>query len=206
MCLIGCAPRVGGSPATEATAPLAQVPELDGAIREGEWAQAMKHPLGERGQVHALRSGDTVWIAARGGADGIASVCVGSADRVWILHASAALGTGEYELAQGGWQRRRDFAWAARDPSDSAAREEFFSREGWLANVSKGGADREFELDLRRFPPGVRFAVGYLHTREPMRVDTFPERVTDACSGMPLQQGALPQTAAFAPETWEAFP
>jgi hypothetical protein len=72
----------------------------DGRIDSAEWAGArevrvdgMRVRLGRRGEVLA--------VAVELEAPGISTLLLASGDRGWVLHASAALGTGEYRCPSG---------------------------------------------------------------------------------------------------------
>jgi len=143
---------------------------------------------------------------------GISSLILGSGDRVWVLHASAALGTGEYRCpAEGPCVRVRDFDYRCRDPSASPeaerCRREFRAAEGWVANVDpRGTRTRGFRVDLRRF--GAEGAPVFLTVTGL----TFPDRAArwpagqDDAGALALQQGLLAERARFSPRTWSAVP
>jgi hypothetical protein len=182
----------------------------DGRSTPSAWAGA--RIVEQRGVTIRLgRAGGAIAIRTETADPSIATILVAAADRVWLLHASAALGTGEYRCqSEGGCARVRDFGWSCRDPSDNpeavACREAFRTREGWLGNVDpQGGRVREFLI-----VPGRFSAEGSL--RMVVTVLTLPEQamgwpaVADETASVAVQQGALPEAARFSVGSWLEVP
>jgi hypothetical protein len=196
--LVGCAP----APPRPAIA--VDPVQVDGVIGPDEWRDGREATLGS-GRAKLRRVGDDLAVLVDLGGPGIATVLVASGDRVWLLHASAALGTGEYRCRpDGGCARTRDFAWSCRDPSDRpearACRESFLAAEGWLANVNpEAGRTREFLISGRRFGRPLRVVVTGLTFPEKAR--TWPP-VTDDAASLAVQQGSLPPEARFLTPSW----
>jgi hypothetical protein len=184
-----------------------QGPVVDGRIDTAEWSAARVESLEGGGDVRLLVRRGSLYLGIRGPAAGLATVCVADASGVRLLHASAALGDARYERDGGRWVKRSDFAWQLRDTRaggpTSADKDAFFASHGWLANASAAGSpQREFRIGLR----GVTsVAVAYLTTDSPMAVSRWPAAADDDCTGVPLGQGRLAETAAFAPETWHVL-
>jgi hypothetical protein len=136
---------------------------------------------------------------------GIGSLLVSSGSRLWVLHASAALGTGIFRSSKERWRRTQDFSWECRDPADGPCRDAFKRREGWVANVSEVGSDRLFELDLSRFAVAneavVHFAITYF-ILSPSRVVAWPEAVDSDVLSEELQAGQLPLFVHVRPDRW----
>ena len=192
--------------------PPASVPALahevvaDGRIDPAEWAGArqirvdgMRVRLGTRGDVLA--------VAVELERTGISSLIVGTADRVWILHASAALGTGEYRCASDGTcTLTRGFQFTCRDPSSApaaeACRKEFRSAEGWIGNASPSGArTREFLIDLPRFGAGAPLGLVVTGLVLPDQGKRWPAG-DDEAGTVKLQQGILEERMRFSPRSW----
>jgi hypothetical protein len=184
--------------------PVSRAPiQPDGALSPGEWEGSIQEQL-ERGHLRIRRSGAELSVAIEMDAPAIASVLVATSDRAWVLHASAALGTGEYrKTGDGQWKRVRDFDYACRDPVDAACRDSFLDREGWLANVDPHGTKvREFVLLPARFAGAaqeLRIVVTALVL--PQAAQTWPA-TDDAATSSRLQQGFLPETLELKPERW----
>jgi len=179
----------------------------DGRIDPGEWAGArevrvegMRVRLGERGDVLA--------VAVELEGPGISSLVLGTAERIWILHASAALGTGEYRCAASGpCSRTRDFQFTCRDPSSApaaeACRKEFRSAEGWIGTVSSSGArTREFLIDRRKFgAAGTPLSLLVTGLELPERARRWPAG-DDEAGSVKLQQGFLEERVRLSPRSW----
>jgi hypothetical protein len=162
-------------------------------------------PLGP-GRALLRRDGQVLHIAMEVGNRGIGSVLVQSSDRLWVLHASAALGTGVYRRDGEAWRRVQDFDYQCRDNGDTACRDAFRAREGWIANVAaRTGADRRFELDLPRFGPSPRIAVTYL-ILEPESAVGWPANLDDDAVSLPVQEGRLPETIRVRLDRWAEVP
>jgi hypothetical protein len=204
---IVCTMLLGAAKVSYDVPVLARDVATDGRVDAAEWtgsrevrADGMRVRIGRRGEVLA--------IAVELEAPGISTLLLGSGDRVWVLHASAALGTGEYRCANGGvCTRTRDFDYRCRDSSPSPeaerCRADFRRGEGWIANVGpQGTRSREFLVDARRFGAEAQplfLAVTGL---------TFPEKAgrwptgDDDAGSLKIQQGLLSETGRFSPQTW----
>jgi hypothetical protein len=161
-------------------------------------------PLGP-GRALLRRDGEVLHVSMEVQQRGIGSLLVQSGDRLWVLHASAALGTGVYRRDGEAWRRVQDFEYRCRDAGDAACRAAFRARDGWIANVARGGADRRFELDLPHFGPSPRIAVTYL-ILEPESAVGWPATVDDDAVSLPVQEGRLPETMRVRLEQWATIP
>jgi hypothetical protein len=141
-------------------------------------------------------------------ATGISSLLIGAGDRVWVLHASAALGTGEYRCAaDGACTRTREFDYRCRDPSSAPAavkcRTEFRKADGWIANADPAGTrTREFLIDLPHFgSAGTPLTLAVTGLVLPDRALRWPAGDDDAGS-VKLQQGFLEERMGLTPRSW----
>jgi hypothetical protein len=205
--LLACASPESGRRRSEETRldlPRSQASvQADGILSPGEWEVAVQEPL-QRGRLRIRRSGAQLAVSVEMDAPAIASVLVAASDRAWVLHASAALGTGEYQRSgDGRWRRVRDFDYLCREPLDSACRGAFLAREGWLANVDRQGTRvREFLLLPTQFVgagPELRIVVTALIL--PEEAHSWPA-TDDAAGSVKLQQGVLPEMLELTPERW----
>ena len=198
---------IAGAPSTDVPA-LSHDIVADGRIDPAEWAGAREISV-EGMRVRLGRRGDVLAVAVQLERPGISSLLVGTADRVWVLHASAALGTGEYRCAADGTcTRTRGFQFTCRDPSNAPAaescRKEFRSAEGWIGNVSPSGAKtREFLIDLRRFGSGVPLGLVVTGLVLPDQGKRWPAGDDDAGT-VRLQQGYLEERMRLSPRSWLA--
>jgi hypothetical protein len=196
-----------------ASAASPQVPVLgrdvsaDGRVDSAEWAGA-REVRADAMKVRLGRRGDVLAVAVQLEATGISSVLIGAGDRVWVLHASAALGTGEYRCAaDGACTRTREFDYRCRDPSSAPAavrcRTDFRKADGWIANVDPSGTrTREFLIDLPHFgPAGTPLTVAVTGLVLPDRALRWPAGDDDAGS-VKLQQGFLEERMRFTPGSW----
>jgi hypothetical protein len=194
-------------------APPSDVPALgkdvrpDGRIDSAEWAGA-REIRAEGMRVRLGRRGDVLAVAAELEAPGISSLVLAAGDRAWVMHASAALGTGEYRCAaDGACTRTREFDFRCRDPSSSpaaeACRKEFRSAEGWIGNASPSGTRaREFLVDLRHFGPSdAPLSLLVTGLVLPDQARRWPAGNDDAGS-VKLQQGFLEERTRFTPGSW----
>jgi len=87
---------IAATPSTNVPA-LARDVVADGRIDPAEWEGAREVSV-EGLRVRLGRRGDVLAVAVELEGPGISSLVIGTADRVWVLHASAALGTGDAPL------------------------------------------------------------------------------------------------------------
>ena len=137
----------------------------------------------------------------------IASLYLVRGDRLWVLHASAALGTAEYSRREGRWHLARGFTFACRGEGPPC-RAAFARREGWSAAVSETGGDRVFELEASLAAAGTRFTVVSL---DPHTADTTPDvracpGITGDVIGAQLQAGDPPETIDVDASAWPSVP
>jgi hypothetical protein len=210
LALAGCGPaqdRTPAGPTTPALPTATAAPRLDGKVEPEEWKGARALELGKtqgRGRALVQQQGRTLFVAVDGGNKGISTLLVLRGDRMYALHASAALGTGIYVRdADGSWKREQDFAWQARDNADEAARAKFRQSSGWLANVAPTDADREFAIDLDALAPaGADPVFVFVRYAGPGQIDAWPAQVEDDSVAEGLQQGALPERIRLDPSRW----
>jgi hypothetical protein len=182
------------------------VPTIDGVVRAAEWSGASRDGLTGGGEVLRLRVRDELYVAVKGKSPGIASLCVGNARRVAVLHASAALGTVVYTLrGNDRWSRGPQFEWRVRasprtGPASAAERATFLAENRWLANSGhRPLLVREFRLRLdadRQFLGATHLAT------DSMEIAYWPESMADGCRSANLVRGDAPDTLEFSPLRW----
>jgi len=181
-------------------------PEIDGVIGEKEWAGSARHELAGGGDLLLLRRGDMAYVAVRGAATGLASLCVGNAKTVSILHSSAALGTAVYERAGDAWRRQKNFEFVVRDsprtgPPSGEAKQKHMQDFGWLSNPSfRGSPVREFAIRLA--PERQFLGVAFVTTDGEGTVASWPASMRDDCAALRLGQGWTEESQKFEPQTW----
>lgn len=188
----------------------AKTPVIDGVVNGPEWAKAARVYLGDGGHALLQHNGQYLYVAFVGKRAGVGSVCTQSKDgkRLRVLHASAALGTAEWEQKDAKWTLSRGFEMSNRDTGKSteamAARKEFLTKEGWFANVSPTGQmQREYQIRLegRREIPLVLSFMSWLGKKQ-FALDFWPEEIYDGCAELDLAGGYTDTEYTFEPETW----
>lgn len=180
---------------------------LDGQIGDEEWADASRHDLVGGGELLLMRD-DDVYAAVRGEDFGWAHLYVPRGDTLFVLHASAALGTAVYVRDTADrWTRSAAFEWGVRDttfsPHAEAERTAFFAEHGWVANTNMMGTRRVIEFRISTSllrPSGARLAA--LFASDPAHPQYWPEGLTDATLDAELIRGTPPARLRFEPARW----
>ena len=181
-------------------------PTLDGTIVPGEWDGATRATGSNGLEVFLLPTDSALFVAVRGAGDGFPHLALIKGDAVFLLHASAALGTAMY----GGDGERKhllqpfDFRvrGTALSGPDQAERDAFYAQEGWVASTIRMGVTGETEFKIARslFDPGGRIAVAYWS--EDAGVTRWPAALMDGVTLERMVQGNLAAEAEFRPEEW----
>ena len=191
---------------TPARSPAA--PDVAGSFREADWRGARRARMVGGGELRLLRSGKDVYVAVLGATRGYPSLCVGNAQRVEILHASAALGTATYVRIGGVWRLQMPFAWHLRERTPDSlaptlfdqARAGFYRQYRWLSTASRAGAPvRMFHIGLD--DTRARLGVVFLDT-ETMRTAYWPASMGSGCRDLSLVKGDAPDRLMFDPAGW----
>ncbi|MEQ8329448.1 MAG: hypothetical protein RH859_03200 [Longimicrobiales bacterium] len=183
--------------------------DLDGSIAPAEEVGTpVELPRG--GRIWLGRDGDVLNVRLRTGALLVASLCVGSADTMAVLHASAALDRVDYAAAGGGWRPGADstFVWDLREPGMDAAtrlrRSAWFDAHGWVATTVPMGTpgETEFRIDLGRMPAGSdRVALGVMPADDPEAVWAWPAGAV-GCGHPSLVRGLVPRDLPGGADAW----
>ena len=202
---------LGFAEQTAVTIPRSSAPVvIDGKVDVAEWANAVRGASAPGGlQVRLQHDGSALYIAVEAPADGFTSLCLGTNDRVQVLHASAALGAVDYRRTGGPWAPDQAlFVYGMRDPSMTEAalaqRQAYFTEHGWVASTARMGGNRvqEFKIDMTRI--ATRLAIGYYVTAGTGSVLTWPASMSmnDGCAAMPLVRGTVTGGLTFDPSRW----
>jgi hypothetical protein len=193
---------------TTLPAPRGDTPVIDGVRAEGEWDDALRVELLGGGAMFLKHDDEFLYLLVTGKKKGLASICVERREGIAILHASAALGTADYQGRFDDAALKRSFFFELRDTGRSLeakkARKTFLKRELWFANTSREGSlIREFQISLD---------IAAEHGRIPMAVTWFtsddatlaywPEDLSDDCLNLELIKGNTPETLDFQPHRW----
>jgi hypothetical protein len=185
---------------------------IDGRTDGAEWSGARREGASPGGlQVRLQHDGAALYIAIASPSDGFTSLCLGSADSVRILHASAALGAIEYRRVDRTWTPdQTSFVYGMRDPGLTgaavAARQAYFVEHGWVASTAGMGGNRvqEFKIDARRLGPKTRLAAAYYVTTGTGSVLSWPDSMPtgDGCAALALVRGEVVSGLTFDPSRW----
>lgn len=206
--ILGGSTFVLSAPSTSGVQP-PQAIALDGRVDEAEWKAASTQQLEGGGTVQLMMRDNLLYLGIRGPAEGVAHVCVGSADEVRILHVSAAAGSAVYRRTGDSWKLQTPYSWSLRDTAltgpSADARAAYLQKEGWVGTVSRMGrnTDREVIIDRSRFKSPLRLAVGYVATTGGGLggVSRWPD-LRDTCSDQKAIGGHLPEQARFLVNDW----
>lgn len=182
--------------------PRAAAPVIDGAIVADEWKGAVRVELTNGG--HALLKHDAkfLYVAITGPRNGIASLCMPEGHDVYVLHASAALGTAVFKDGRA----TREFVWTNRDTKDVAARDKFLAADHWFGNATPPNAMspiREMQIELRgrdEIPLTIAF-MSIARNEEP-GIHFWPAGLDDACASIDLAAGKTEGTLTFDRAKW----
>jgi hypothetical protein len=210
--LLGASTALGQE--TAVTVPVGTAPIIDGTINETEWADAVRLPLHGGEALYLKRAGQQLYIAIRGAAGGIGSVCLGNRDSFRVLHASTGLITAAYERAEEGWRLVHGFRGPRRETGERFARGEAgtepyllaqLEQFGWVANLVEvgPGTDMEYRVDLASMTDSVIYlSVVFLQVRAPTRLAHAPTGLADASLDTELVAGGANDGLAFVPTSW----
>jgi len=178
---------------------------IDGVFSPGEWGKALTIDLAN-GELLLMHAGDYLYLGIRSERLGLGSPCVQWADKISILHSSAALGTATYEKDGVIWQKTRDFSWTNRDTTNSQQaleeRQEHLERENWLASNGLMGHRNEMEYQIAMTNGEVLLGLAYLMSPEYESTDYWPDTLGSGCRYFTPAPDGPPETVDFAPETW----
>jgi len=187
---------------------VAKPPVVDGKVNPVEWKGA-KHVMLSEGQGEALlvHDGNYLYVGIVGFRPGIGSLCTTGKNGIFVLHASAALGTAAFEQTDGKWRLTHPFAWTNRDTGKSAEamadREKFLNAKGWFANSSPTAQlMREYQLPIRgkeEVPLTISF---YTYTQDQQLLGYWPANLEDDCADAELAGGFTDREFTFDPSKW----
>lgn len=196
------APNQAALPVPRGTAPI-----FDGTLSAGEWAGAQEVAPDDRTTLFLKHGNGELFLGLSARTMGGVSPCVVRGDDVWVLHASAALGTAIYQESGDAWARTQDFTWSRRSTGfDEEALQEraaFFAREGWLGTLGYLGirAHFEYRIDLLG-EDSLTILFLFLDLGHPRKVLSRPVDLSDVPDATALVTGPVPETMPFDISTW----
>jgi hypothetical protein len=182
---------------------------LDGQLEALEWEGSARLPLSSHGEVFLHSHEELLSVGVRGPGFGLAHLALASRDTVWILHASAALGSIVYARDGGEWKKVQDPTWEVRDPSMTpearARREAYLTTHHWVGTTGRMGAENEVEFLIRmeRFGGGeIRLAVVFYPVEGSGPFPRWPVDLRDGVVEAELLTGPMPERLHFDPRGW----
>lgn len=187
--------------------PAGEAPALDGTLSAGEWDDATEIQLNSRTTLFLKHAGGTLYVGVSARTMGVVSPCIVRGDDVWVLHASAALGTAIYEQGSDTWSQTQDFTWRCRATGfDDAAlreREAFLEQEAWLGTIGYLGTRRHFEYRIELLGEDtLPILFLFLDPGPPIVVVSWPMDLSGADDYTELITGPVPKAMSFDIGTW----
>jgi len=182
---------------------------LDGVSAEVERSAATHAILTDEGSFFVQRMDRFLRVTVESEPIGVASLCIGNGDNIFVLHASAALGSLRFRTSEDGWVTDGRFTWEMRESSMSdeaiAERTKYLESHSWIATTSSMGDPRIAEFLVSAELTGtddIRIAVGIMPSGRPDVTLAFPTSAA-ACADDSLVRGVQPGAALhFAPSEW----
>jgi len=204
---------VGDSSLANHEEPSIQIPRgspitLDGRVGDDEWNGALRQELSGGGEVRLMHDGAHLLVGVKGMKDGLVHICITDGKDIYVLHASAALGTAIYRRDESDvWQPVQPFTFGMRDKSQSqeaiAARASYQASHGWVATTFQMGNPGEVEFKLSaKFKQGQVMKLAVVFASPPSAGQCWPKAVSDDCLKQTLIFGQTPSNLRFTPETW----
>lgn len=181
---------------------------IDGKFSVEEWKDALRQELVGGGEVHLKQDSAYLYICLRGSKQEWSHVYVTRGDTIYVLHASAALGTAIYCRSNGDvWQPLQEFSWTMRDTSLSReainAREKFLELHGWVANTVRMGTPGTLEYKIaRKFFNNETPLLATVFASEAESPQFWPPALKDDCLTEKLIFGTTPAGLKFNREGW----
>lgn len=108
-----------------------------------------------------MRTDETLYVALRGHNLGAVNLAIATADELWILHSSAALGSVLYTANRQTWTLAHDFDWCCRGANNETGRQALLEDEGWQANIGFARDPGTVEYEVTLPWNGAAVAVSY---------------------------------------------
>lgn len=147
------------------TVPAAAAPVIDGVINPGEWDGATTVAMSNDDTVYWQHTDASLYVAIDGEKLGAVNLVLATADDLWVLHSSAALGSLLHAPGDGAWEQVHGYTWCCRSATDDTARNRLFDDEGWQANIGYTGDVGVVEYQVA-LPWGFATAALVYHTED----------------------------------------
>ncbi len=182
---------------------------LDGKIDDAEKRQSQTILKNKGSNLSFLQDGSFMKINVSSEPLYVASLCLATENKVYILHASAALGMMSYALEGGKWSAGQEFSWAMRDTAMSAEvvsqRSTYLDQNMWAATTMSMGTrgQIEFVVNLNLIESDTFFiAAGLMTESDPKQIVSLPQQAAQGCGALSLVAGRPENSYPFDPTSW----
>ena len=176
-------------------------PILEGTLSAGEWDDAFLVSLSNDFTLFRKHAQGYLFLEIQATTREIPSPLIVRDGDVFVLHASAALGTGIYSQQEGSWILRQPFAWQCRASGFSnaaiAARNQFLETEGWVSTIGYLGTPTMFEYQIHIEEDPLQMLFLFLETITPFQVVSWPIPSEFATEYLEMITGPIPTEVSF---------
>jgi hypothetical protein len=181
--------------------------QTDGILSDGEWTGAEQHDIGNGNKVFLKRDNDVLHVALSSANSPFWShLYLSDGKRIKVMHASAALGSINYEADGSLWRTSdKSFVYELRDreftPETATKMDSYFSKNGWVSNNVNLGDKKtvEAKINLEGFTPKYFACV----VATPEEYYSFPVGLKDHTVLTRLVQGYAVDSLTFEPDLWK---
>ena len=195
--------------------PRASAVTIDGRLEDAEWAGSARERSRGGLEIRLQHDGTSLFIGVTSPGSGFVSVCLANGDAIRVLHASAALGSVNYQRNDSGdfVPAEISFAYGMRntalDAQAAGERRAYLAQHGWVASTARmgGGRVQEVQVALKSVTATTRLAISYYLTSGAGSVMYWPDSMssTDGCDDLQLVRGYVPTRLRFDPSRWAAL-
>ena len=186
--------------------PAGSLPTMDGTLSPGEWDDALLLPLSANFTVFLKHANGYLFLGIQATTQGVPSPMIVRGGEIYVLHASAALGTAIYAQHEDVWSLSQAFAWQCRSLGFSEAaqadRNRFLKEEGWLATIGYLGTPTMFEYQILLDEQPLQMLFLFLETTTPLLLVSWPITSESASIYTEIITGPIPSEASFCLEDW----
>jgi len=180
--------------------------KLDGKIDPVEWKSADSFALDKGGTLRLKKDQSFLYIGLTGNDEGWSHVYLQKKDTIFVLHASAALGTAIYVNDGVRWNRVQTFQWGFKamvyNDGTKKVMDDFLKANRWVANNNNIGTGKtlEYKIDLSAFN-GIE-KIAFVFAADANEPHFFPKGLKDATISTDLVYGNPPDMLRFDPGSW----
>lgn len=186
--------------------PNGSAPTIDGTLSSDEWDDALAIALNADSTLFIKHAHGYMYLAVHATTMGVPSPLIVRDGEIYVLHASAALGTAIYTPEEEMWSLRRSFTWQCRTRGFSdgavAERNRFLETEGWLGTIGYLGMPPMFEYKILLGDEPLRILFLFLEVTDPLQLLSWPVSPDIASSHLEIITGSIPSTAMFDLDSW----